>query len=206
MIVAAFLMCDGGEFQTNYNNINGCSAGVQEGEGRHPPGSGTVDSATSSLSEMTIGEATASSNIPARGATSLPNRDQQDSTQSKGNRSYADTVSQGSPVDTLSPCSLTEPLSPCSPTDTLEKEVTAASQDVNAKNSDVEGLETMQEVEAEGIAVDDKSVQRMMGLLAAQQDSKKSRVIEVGIAVSDVSRTGEEKNPHPFIHLLIRLV
>ena len=181
---------------------------------------------------MTIGEATASGNIPARGATNLPNHHQQDSTQSKGNRSYADTVSQGSPVDALSPCSLTKPLSPCSPTKplspcspteplspcspteplspcspteplsacsptyTLEKEVTAASKDANTNNSDVEGLETMQEVEAEGIAVDDESVQRMMGLLAARQDSQKSHATEVGIAVSAVSRTGE-KNPAP---------
>ena len=115
-------------------------------------------------------------------------------------------LSSCSPTEPLSPCNPTEPLYACSPTDTLEKEVTAASKDANANNSNVEGLETMQEVEAEGIAVDDESVQRMMGLLAAQQDSQKTHATEVGIAVSAVSRTGQKKNPRPFICLLIRLV
>ena len=187
---------------------------MQKGDGHHPPGSGTVDSATSILSKMMIGEVTECSNIPARGATGLSNCDQQDLTQSKGKRSYADTVSQGSSVDTLSPCSPADTLEMSaagkdannSSVAGLEKETTAASKDANANNSDAEGLETMPEVEAEGIAVDDESVQRMMGLLAARQDSRKTHATEVGIAVSAVSRTGQKKNPRPFICLLIRLV
>ena len=132
-----------------------------------------MSDAADSLSEMVIGETSVSSNTPAGGATSIPTQDQQESTQLKGNSPYTGTVLQGSPADNLSQCS---------PVEKLEKEVNAASKDSNTNNSDVEGLETMQEVEMEGIAVDDESVQRMLGLLAAAQDSANSLASEVGEA------------------------
>ena len=132
-----------------------------------------MSDAADSLSEMVIGETSVSSNTPAGGATSIPTLDQQKSTQLKGNGPYTDTVLQGSPADNLSQCS---------PVEKLEKEVNAASKDSNTNNSDVEGLETMQEVEVEGIAVDDESVQRMLGLLAAERDSANSLASEVGEA------------------------